>query len=141
MKERVEELRRRERKMILSEEEIDWMRDQGIRTEHVDWDEWKIMYKDEDANYEQMCRLKRLNTGRRRKELRLICNERMYRIQADADAERIGGVIRIMTNKRKGYKMECLVDGDECLSDPDKVDLRAFEHFRQWFSRTDEEKN
>ena len=80
MKERVEELRRREKKTTLSEEEINWMRDQGIRTEHVDWDEWKIMYRDEEANYEQMCRLKRLNTGRRRKELRMICNDRMYRI-------------------------------------------------------------
>ena len=46
MKERVEELRRREKKTTLSEEEINWMRDQGIRTEHVDWDEWKIMYSD-----------------------------------------------------------------------------------------------
>ena len=43
-------------------------------------------------------------------------------------------------NKKKGYKMECLVDGDECLSDLDKVDLRAFEHFREWFSRTEKEK-
>ncbi len=36
--------------------------------------------------------------------------------------------------------MECLVDGDECLSDPDKVDGRAFEHFKRWFSRTEAEK-
>ncbi len=70
----------------------------------------------------------------------MICNDRMYRIQADADAGRIGGAIRIMMNRRKGYKMECLVDGDECLSDPDKVDLRAFEHFKQWFSRSEKEK-
>ena len=130
MKGRVEELRRREKKMTLADEEVDWMRDQGIRTEPVDWDEWKNMYRLEDSNFEQMCRLKRLNTGRRRKELRLKCNDRMYRIQSDADAGRIGGAIRVIMNRKKGYKMECLVDGDECLSDPDKIDERVHEHFR-----------
>ena len=38
LKGRVEELRRREKKVILSEEEIGWMRDQGIGCEPVDWD-------------------------------------------------------------------------------------------------------
>ena len=37
--------------------------------------------------------------------------------------------------------MECLVDGDECLRDSDKVDKKAFDHFKKWFERTDEEKN
>ncbi len=58
--------------MILAEEEVGWMRDQGIRHEPVDWDEWNKIYKDEIANFEQMNRLKGLNSGRRRKELRLI---------------------------------------------------------------------
>ena len=39
MKGRVEELRRREKKMVLADEELEWMRDQGIRTEPVHWDE------------------------------------------------------------------------------------------------------
>ncbi len=39
MKERVEKLRRREKQMTLSDEEINWMKDQGIRVEHVEWDE------------------------------------------------------------------------------------------------------
>ncbi len=130
MKGRVEEMRRREKKMVLSEEEVGWMRDQGIRVEAVDWDEWDNMYRDEVANFEQMNRLKRLNSGRRRKELRLICNSRMYRIQSDADAGKIGGAIRLIMNRKKGYKMECLVDGDECIRDPNEVDKRAFEHFK-----------
>ena len=65
----------------------------------------------------------------------------MYRIQADADAGRIKGAIRLIMNKKKGYKMECLLDGDECLRDSDKVDKKAFDHFKKWFERTDEEKN
>ena len=60
----------------------------------------------------------------------------MYRIQADADAGKIGGGIRLIINKKKGYKMECLVDGDVCLKDPDKVDLKAYDHFKDWFERT-----
>jgi hypothetical protein len=140
MKGRVEEMRRREKQMVLSEEEVGWMRDQGIRVEAVDWDEWDNMYRDEVANFEQMNRLKRLNSGRRRKELRLICNSRMYRIQSDADAGKIGGAIRLIMNRKKGYKMECLVDGDECIREPNEVDKRAFEHFKDWFHRTEEEK-
>ncbi len=35
MKSRVEDLRRREIKMLLSEEERDWMKDHGIRSEPV----------------------------------------------------------------------------------------------------------
>jgi len=72
--------------------------------------------------------------------LRLICNNRMYRIQSDADAGKIGGAIRLIMNKKKGYKMECLIDGDECTRDPDMVDKRAYEHFKDWFYRSDGEK-
>ena len=139
MKGRVEELRRRERKMFLSEEEIGWMRDQGINNEPADWDEWRRMYGPLTNNVEQMNRLKKLNTGRRRKELRILCNSRMYRIQSDADAGRIGGAIRMIMSKKKGYKMECLVDGDEVLRDPDLVDKKAHDWFKDWFFRTPEE--
>ena len=129
MKGRVEELRRREKRMVISEEEIGWMRDHGINNEFIDWDEWKRMYSDRLGNFEQMTRLKKLNSGRRRKELRILCNSRMYRIQADADAGRIGGAIRLIMHKKKGCKMECLVD--EWLRDSDKVDKKAFDHFKQ----------
>ena len=95
------------------------------------------MYEDPLKNYEQMNRLKKLNSGRRRKELRVLCNNRMYRIQADADAGRIGGAIRLIMNKKKGYRMECLIDGDVCHTDPDKVDVEARDHFRKWFERTE----
>ena len=82
------------------------MRDQGIGCKPTDWDEWKWMYEDPLANFGQMIRLKKMNCSRRRKELRILSNNRMYRIQADADAGRIGGAIRVIMNKKKGYKME-----------------------------------
>jgi hypothetical protein len=103
MKGRVDELRRREKRMVLSEEERGWMRDHGVNDEYIDWGEWKRLYRDKLGNFEQMTRLKKLNSGRRRKELRLLCNSRMYRIQADADAGRIGGAIRLIMDKKKGY--------------------------------------
>ncbi len=140
MKGRVDELRRREKRMVLSEEERGWMRDHGVNDEYIDWGEWKRLYRDKLGNFEQMTRLKKLNSGRRRKELRLLCNSRMYRIQADADAGRIGGAIRLIMDKKKGYKMECLVDGDVCIREPDKVDKKAFDHFKQWFERSEEDK-
>ena len=63
----------------------------------------------------------------------------MYRIQADADAGRIGGAIRVIMNKKKGYRMECLIDKDVCHTDPDKVDGEARDHFKRWFERTEKE--
>ncbi len=44
MKGRVEELRKREKKMLISEEEIGWMRDHGINNESIEWDERKKMW-------------------------------------------------------------------------------------------------
>ncbi len=69
----------------------------------------------------------------------ILSNNRMYRIQADADAGRIRGAIRVIMNKKKGHRMECLIDKDVCHTDPNKVDEEARDHFRKWFERTEKE--
>jgi hypothetical protein len=140
MKERVEELMRREKKMVLSDDEIGWMNDNGLNNRPVTWKEWKEIYWRPSYNYDQYMRLQGLNSGRRRREWRMMSRNRMCRIQSEADAGRIGGVIREIINKRKGFKMEVIIDKDKCINDPKEVTEVGTSHFQQWFERSDAER-
>jgi hypothetical protein len=126
--------------MTLNAEEIEWLRDNGLNTESTTWAQWKSLYSNQAENWGQMQRLRKLNCGWRRRELRLLCNNKMSRIQADADAGRIGGVIREIIKKKAGYKMEVIVDGDVCIKDPIKVNEKGTQYFGEWFERIEKER-
>ena len=140
MKERVEELMRSEECITLNEDEVAWMRDNGLDHKPIEWKEWKMLFGGSEHNDEQMNRLRKLNCGRRRRELRLLHNNRMHRIQAEADAGRIGGVIREIILKKGGYKMQAIVDEGICTKEPREVTNIATKHFSEWFWRSDEDK-
>ena len=53
----------------------------------------------------------------------------MERIQSDADAGRIGGVIMEIINKKGGYKMEAIVHEGVCTKDPKEVTKIATDWF------------
>jgi hypothetical protein len=140
MKARVEELKRSEEELVLNVNEIGWLRDNGLYERPVDWQEWKLLFGGSKYNDEQMNRLRKLNCGRRRRELRLLHSSRMERIQADADAGKIGGVIRDIINRKGGYKMEAIVNEGVCTKDPKEVTNIATDWFMDWFRRSDEDK-
>ena len=140
MKERVEELKRSEESLTLNEDEVGWLRDNGLNEKPIEWQEWKMLYGGASHNEDHMNRLRKLNSGRRRRELRILHNTRMYRIQADADAGRIGGVIREIINRKGGYKMQAIVDEGVCTKEPKEVTNIATKHFTEWFWRSDEDK-
>ena len=140
MQYRVEELKRKEKKMILNEDEVAWLMENGLSKEPLDWMEWKALFGKSTYNAMEYHRLMKLNCGRRRKELRNLHSDRMNRIQSEADIGKTGGVIREILNKRKGYKMEVIVDDEECIKDPIRVSERATEFFAEWFHRTEEER-
>ena len=99
-----------------------------------------MLFGESNHNDEHMNRLRKLNCGRRRRELRLLHNTRMHRIQSEADAGKIGGVIREIINRKGGYKMQAIVDEGVCTKDPKEVTDIATKHFSEWFWRSEEDK-
>jgi hypothetical protein len=70
----------------------------------------------------------------------MIGNDKMSRIQADADAGRIGGVIREIIKKKGGYSMEVIIYGDTCIKDPVKITDNATHFFGEWFERVEKDR-
>jgi hypothetical protein len=126
--------------MFLNEDEVRWLRDNGLSTDPTGWDIWKTLYSNANENWAQMQRLKKLNCGWRRREMRILNGTRMTRIQAEADAGKIGGVIREIIKKKGGYNMEVIVDGEVCIKDPVEVTDKATQYFREWFERIERER-
>jgi hypothetical protein len=49
MKGRVEETRKRERRMDLSEDERGWLKDNGLENDPMDWERWTMQYRAPNA--------------------------------------------------------------------------------------------
>ena len=137
MRDRVTRLKRAEECIKLSEEEVEWLKEHRQYTEPLDWTQWKMRFKKEASNVDQMMLLRRLNNGKRRKEIR---GDRTLRVQSDADAGKTGGVIRKIVGINKGFKMESIIVEGEIVTDGRLVTKHATRHFKGWFYRSPEEK-
>ena len=140
MKDKVLRLRRTEKGMDLSDEEKEWMLEHRQYVEPLDWLSWKTRFRREASNGDQMMLLRRLNSGKRRTELRMVNGDRTSRIQSEADAGRPGGVIRRITGLKQGFKMESLVVGDELVVDGAEISGHVNGKFKEWFHRPPVEK-
>ncbi len=49
-------------------------------------------------------------------------------------------MIREIINKRKGFKMEVIIDQDKCITDPREVTDVGTRRFQEWFERSDKER-
>ncbi len=62
-------------------------------------------------------------------------------IQEAADAGRIGGVIRCIVGGKTAFTLESIRDGDETITDGEKVAKTITAFFAKWFARLPEEKD
>jgi hypothetical protein len=123
----------------LNEEELDWMENHGVNSNHTTWEDWKILHPDVHHTAEALEKIKKLNTNKRRAELRVVHGGRMCRAQEEADAGRMGGVIQNIMGRRKGFKMESLVIDGVLCADSTTISDAVTKFFEEWFSRSGEE--
>ncbi len=133
-------LKRDEAKITLNEAEAEWLEDNGVRSDPLDWNEWINEYADVTHAARELLRIKKLLSSENRKEFRRIHGERMAKIQGEADAGRIGGVIRHIMGGTSSYTMESIRDEGLTITDGERIASLVTAFFAKWFSRLPDEK-
>ncbi len=126
--------------MKLNEDECLWMDDNGIEREPLDFNEWLNQYPTTALLATDYLRLKGLLTKENRKEYRRIHGGRMLRLQEEADAGRIGGVIKNIVGRSPGFLMESLNHEGKTITDALTIAKLITAFFKNWFTRLPVEK-
>ena len=74
------------------------------------------------------------------KEFRRLHSERMCKLQEEADAGRIGGMIKNIMGGSQPFTMESIRHEGKVITDGDSVDKLITSFFAKWFSRLPEQK-
>ena len=137
----ISQLIRDENQISLNEEEREWLDDNLIQTDPFDWSEWMNKFGDNSHAAREVIRIKKLLSAENRKEFRRLHGNRMMKIQEEADAGRIGGVIQHIMGTTSSYTMESIRQGDEIITDGAKIASLVTAFFSKWFARLPEEKD
>ena len=122
----------------LTEDEENWLEENGISRELPPWSEWRRSNNKETLT-PIVAHLKSLNTRKVRDELRVLHGGRMRRIQDAADAGKIGPILRSIMAKSKSFSLEVLYNDEGNITDPDEVARIVSEFFKKWFDSSDED--
>ena len=120
-------------KVTLNPDEETWLSDNGVERDLPDWRRW-IRTNTLESLRSEVKHLKELTTKERRSELRLLHGGRMRRIQDQADAGKIGAVIRSIMAKSKSFSLDVLYSDDGNTTDADEISRIVTEFFKEWFS-------
>ena len=137
----ITQLGRDENQISLNEDERDWLEEHAIQTDPFDWSDWMNSYRDNTHAAKELIRIKKLLSAENRKEFRRLHGDRMMKIQEEADAGRIGGVIKHIMGTSTSFTMESIRQGDEIITDGAKIASLVTAFFSKWFSRLPEEKD
>ena len=119
----------KEKKGPLNEDECTWLEDNLIQSDPFDWDEWINRYSDNTYAARELIRIRKLLSAENRKEFRRIHGNRMQKIQEEADAGRIGGVIRNIMGGSSPYTMESIRQDGEVITDGERITKLITEFF------------
>jgi hypothetical protein len=128
-------------KIELNEDEELWLAANGIPRGLPEWREWIRVNNSLDGLKEEIRHLKSLTTRERRDKLRRIHGGRMRRIQDDADAGKIGAVIRSIMANSKSFSLEVLYDPAGNVTDSEEISRIVTAFFREWFNASDEDRS
>jgi hypothetical protein len=103
--------------ITLNQKESDWLENNWIEADLLDWNEWKNQYGNTSHTARELLRIRKLLSQENRKEFRRIHSARMSRLQEEADAGRIGGAIKNIMGRSQPFTMESIRDGDEVITD------------------------
>ena len=136
----IAQLQRDESLISLNEDERDWLDDNSIQSEPFDWSDWINLFHDSSHAAREIIRIRKLLSAENRKEFRRLHGDKMMRIQEQADAGRIGGVINHIMGTSSSFTMESIRQGDEIITDGPRIASLVTAFFAKWFSRLPEEK-
>ena len=113
----ISQLRYDESKITLNEDETDWLEANDIDVDPPDWDDWKTKYTTTSNAARELLRFRKLLSQENRKEFRRMHSERMGRLQEEADAGRIGSLLKDITGWKQAFNMESIRIDDVVVTD------------------------
>ncbi len=119
----------------LNEDERDWLENNGIESEPLDWQEWTNQFSHTSIAARELIRIKKLLSQENQKEFRRLHSERMCRLQEEADAGKIGGIIKSIMGRPCSFTMESIRQGDDIVTDGKTIAKLITSFFAQWFAR------
>jgi hypothetical protein len=125
-------------KIELNDDEKEWFEGHGVEILLPPWRQWQRT-NTVDSLRTELVTLKELTSKERRNELRILHGGRMRRIQDQADAGKIGAVIRNIMAKSKAFSLEVLYGEEGNITDADEISKIVTEFFREWFNTTAED--
>ena len=130
--------RRDSARLVLSDDELDWLDNNGIVRELPVWREW-LSKMDPELLRSEIQHLKRLTTKERRDELRLIHGGRMRRIQDKSDAGKIGAMLKGIMAKSSSFSMDVLYNDQGNIVDTEEISRIVTDFFRDWFNASEDD--
>ncbi len=120
-------------RITLNADEEEWLEFNGVQRTLPDWRAWR---RDNDAEslLIEIRHLRSLTTRQRRDELRILHGGRMRRIQDEADAGKIGTMLKKIMAKSSSFSMEVLYGQDGNTTDPIEIARIVTEFFQAWFN-------
>ena len=132
------DLKRDLRRLVLNDDEKDWLGQNGVPEDLPDWRVWQRSNTTEGLRVE-LLHLRALTTKERRTELRLLHGGRMRRIQDDADAGKIGAVIKTVMARSPTFSLDVIYGKEENIVDADEIARIVTEFFALWFNATEDD--
>ena len=130
--------RRDSARIDLSDDELDWLDNNGIERDLPAWREW-LSKLDPAVLRSEIQHLKKLTTKERRNELRLLHGGRMRRIQDQADAGKIGAMLKGIMAKSTAFSLDVLYNDHENIVDTNEISRIVTEFFKEWFNASPED--
>ena len=117
-----------------------WLEENNIDLDPFDWHEWKNRYSSSSHAARELLRLRKLLSQENRKEFRRIHSERMSRVQEEADAGRIGGLLKNIMGGTTAFTMESIRNNGVVETDGESISKLITSFFAKWFSRLPDQK-
>ena len=126
------------KRIELNEDEKEWLSNNGI-TDNLP--EFRLYREDctQELLIIEIMHIKKITTSKRREELRLLHGGWMRRIQDEADAGKIGNVLRNLMGEGKEFTMEVLYGERENEVEGKRISELITDFFKEWFYASEEE--
>ncbi len=120
-------------RITLNADEEEWLEFNGVQRGLPDWRIWQ-RDNQADSLLIEIRHVRTLTTKHRRDELRILHGGRMRRMQDEADAGKIGSVLKRIMAKSSSFSLEVLYGKNGNTTDPLEIAKTVTEFFQAWFN-------
>jgi hypothetical protein len=140
LKRLITNLSRDERKIILNDEEVEWLSNNFFQIEPYEWNEGRNEFSFTPHAVKELVRTRELLTKANRLEFRRIHGGRMCKLQEAADAGCIDRILKTIVGQDPSFLMESLRHGETTITDGAVIHEHITSFFSKWFQRLPNEK-